>query len=99
MSNKLPQLIIMLSGATLIVIGVVLLVLQLSTELNQPAFIPETRSLETTPTGGFKLTTTYVGLVVLVIGATLEIVGYVASTPWRVPRSDQSASDGGRSVS
>lgn len=82
-SDRMPQLIIMLSGAVLIVIGTVLVFVQLMHEMNQPAFAPPTRALETTPTGGIQLSTTYVGLVVLAIGAALEIVGYVASTPWR----------------
>ena len=83
MSKNLPQIIIMLSGAILIVVGLVLVALQFQHDTNMPAHAPDTRVLETTPTGGLKLTTTYVGLIVLGIGAALEIVGYVAALPWR----------------
>jgi uncharacterized membrane protein len=83
-SENVPQLVIMLSGAVLMVVGVVLVVVQLAHELSLPTFSGgATRSVETSPTGGIKLSTTYVGLVVLAIGAALEIVGYVAATPWR----------------
>lgn len=91
-SETLPQLIIMLSGAALMVVGVVLVIVQLTHELNTPGFAGSSRSLETTPTGGIKLSTTYVGLVILAIGAALEIVGYVASRPWS--RRDLDRSEG-----
>ena len=90
MGEKLPQLIIMLSGAALMVVGVVLIVVQLAHELNAPAFEATSRTLETTPTGGIRLSTTYVGLVVLALGAALEIVGFVASRPWSGPGRNRS---------
>jgi energy-converting hydrogenase Eha subunit E len=87
MSEKVPQLIIMLSGAALIVVGVILVILQLNHELALSSFNPSSRALQTSPTGGLQLATTYVGLIVLAIGATLEIVGFVAASPWRSSRS------------
>jgi uncharacterized membrane protein len=83
MKDKLPQLMIMISGVALILAGLVLVVLQIQHEMSMPSFTPAPRSIETTPTGGIKLSTTYVGLVVMAIGAALEIVGFVAATPWR----------------
>jgi hypothetical protein len=75
----------MLSGAILIAVGVVLIAVQFQHDLNIPNFTPSPRILETSPTGGLKLSTTYVGLIVVGIGAALEIAGYVAATPWRKP--------------
>lgn len=82
MNRQLPQLIIMISGALLIVVGIVLVAIQMG-DMTLADAPRRTRSIETTPSGGIKLTTTYVGLVVMVIGAALEIVGYLGATPWR----------------
>ena len=90
--DRIPQLIVMLSGAALLVAGLVLVVVQLAVEMNAPTFVPSTRSIETSATGGIKLRTTYVGLVVMAIGAALEIVGYVATVPWR-SRADAKGPD------
>lgn len=87
MSKNLPQILIMLSGAILIVVGVVLIVVQFQHELAAPTISAFPRSLETSPSGGIKLVTTYVGLIVVGIGAALETVGYVATTPWRAGRA------------
>ena len=71
-----------LRGA-LIVVGVVLIAVQLAYELSAPDFTPNIRQLEVERGGRLKLGTSYIGLVVLDIGAVLETVGYVASTPWK----------------
>jgi uncharacterized membrane protein len=84
MSQRWPQLVIMISGAVLMLVSIILIAVQFSHELTQPEFAPRTRSLEAAPyEGALKLTTNYVGLVVIALGALLEIVGYVATLPWR----------------
>jgi uncharacterized membrane protein len=84
MSQRWPQLIIMISGAVLMLVSIILIAVQFSHELAQPEFAPRTRSLEAASyEGALKLTTNYIGLVVIAPGALLEIVGYVATLPWR----------------
>lgn len=89
MNDRTPQLIIMLSGAALIIAGLVLIAVQFYQEVLavEPRTQLPTRTIETDPSGGLKLTTTYVGLVVVAIGALLETVGYLAALPWRRPGS------------
>lgn len=82
-SDRTPQLVIMVSGAALIVTGLVLITVQFYQEVLVLGSRPASRSIETDPSGGLKLTTTYVGLVVVAIGALLETVGYLAALPWR----------------
>ena len=81
------QRIIMLSGAVLIVAGIGLIIAQMWIEVTQPqhAFSQRGASLEG---AGTKATvqTTYVGLIIVFVGAFLEIVGYVASRPWKSPQ-------------
>jgi uncharacterized membrane protein len=70
-------------GAVLILIGVVLIAFQFQHELSHDV-VAASRSLAIDPqTGRLELMTTYVGLVVVAIGAALVIVGFVATTPWR----------------
>jgi uncharacterized membrane protein len=83
--HRTPQLIIMLSGAVLIVAGLALIAVQFNQEVLISGSRPASRTIETDPSGGLKLTTTYVGLVVVAIGALLETVGYLAGLPWRRP--------------
>lgn len=81
---KQAQLIIMLSGALLIVVGIGLIVAQMWIEVTIPTqeFARRGASLEGAGTKA-SVQTTYVGLIVLFVGAFLEIVGYVAGRPWK----------------
>lgn len=83
MGRVTAQVIIMLSGAALIVVGVVLVVLQFQHQLSMPDFVPRTRSVRVQPTGAFDIKATHAGLVLVAIGAFLEAVGYMATVPWR----------------
>jgi uncharacterized membrane protein len=88
MSRTLPQLIIMLSGAALIVVGVVLVALQLHNEAqavhmaSQP-FDPREQRILVDPGKGVDLTTRFVGLEIIIVGAALEIAGFLGLKPWR----------------
>jgi uncharacterized membrane protein len=88
MIDRLPQIIIMLSGAALIIIGLVFVGIQFQHEW-VPGFVPPPKGIETSPTGALELTTTHVGLIIIAIGACLEIVGYFAAMPrkHRLPHS------------
>lgn len=74
----------MLSGALLIVVGIGLVIGQMWIEVTIPAtqFDPRGATFEG---AGAKASvqTTYVGLIVLFVGALLEIIGYVAGKPWK----------------
>jgi hypothetical protein len=78
------QLIIMLSGALLIVVGIGLIIAQMWIEVTIPAheFAQRGATLEGAGTKT-SVQTTYVGLIVLFVGAFLEIIGYVTSSPWK----------------
>jgi hypothetical protein len=73
MKRNLPQMIIMVSGATLLVCGIGLIMYQLVMQLGMPA---NPRKLELN-SQGLSLVTNYVGLVVVAIGALLEVCGFV----------------------
>lgn len=88
MRNQVPQLIIMLSGAALITVGIMLVIMQFAHEMQLPQYMPSTRGLEFGPAEGIKLSTTYVGLILVGIGAFLEVVGFGATIPWK--QSDRS---------
>ena len=77
------QLIIMLSGALLIVVGIGLIIVQMWIEVTMPAhdFAQRGAMLEGAGTKA-SVQTTYVGVIVLFLGAFLEIIGYVAGKPW-----------------
>jgi hypothetical protein len=79
-----PQLIIMLSGVLCILVGLGLVVAQMWIEVTNPAHTFAQRGA-TMEGAGIKTSvqTTYVGLIVLLIGAFLETVSYVASRPWK----------------
>ena len=78
------QLIIMLSGALLIVVGIGLIIAQMWVEVSIPAheFAHRSATFEGAGTKA-SVQTTYVGLIVLFVGAFLEIIGYVAGKPWK----------------
>jgi hypothetical protein len=85
MKNNAPQLIIMLSGAALILAGIALIVWQMQHEFATPNFVPEGRS-GTLNTSGFTVTTTHDGIIISFVGALLEIIGYIGAVPWRSGR-------------
>jgi hypothetical protein len=77
MSRHLPQLIILISGAVLIIFGIGLVTTQLVQEILFKADVP---FCEVNFSGtGFKLNTHYAGLSLAGIGAFLEIVGWLGS--------------------
>lgn len=81
----MSQLILMISGVALILIGVVLVIVQMSLEFKHPNQKHPGRSVDVT--GPFKtkatLNTTYPGLVMIFLGTLLEIAGYLATAPWK----------------
>jgi len=81
----MPQLIIIVSGAVLIVAGIVLVTFQMVVQLKRPKAKFASRSVDLG--GPFKtkaaLKTTYAGLVMILLGVVMEIVGYLATAPWR----------------
>lgn len=78
-----PQMMIMLTGAFLIIVGVGLIVFQMWVETTSPGIQFNPRSLNIEGVGAkASITTTYVGLIIAAIGSVLEIVGYLASKPW-----------------
>lgn len=77
-----PQVIIMWSGVVLIALGVILISVQMVLQIAVPAFEAPSRSLGLEGLGAkASVQTTYVGLVLVVVGAFLEIVGYVGARP------------------
>lgn len=79
------QLIIMISGAGLIIVGTILVVFQMILQVKFPEVRFPPREINVS--GPFKtkagLRTTYSGLVMIVVGALMEIIGYLATTPWK----------------
>jgi hypothetical protein len=90
MRNKLPQAILLWSGVILIVVGISGVIVQ--EILGPPPWNVPPRSdaaltrmanqLSASPQG-FGVTTSYVGLELIIVGAVLEIAGYLGSVPWR----------------
>lgn len=70
---RFSQLTVMGSGLALIVVGLVLTILQFSRNMRRGDFTARSLSAGTE---GVSLSTTYVGLIMVVIGALLEAVGY-----------------------
>ena len=88
--RNLPQSIIMLSGVVLIVFGLTAIGFQMIADWRKPAGTPPqaiglSQSL-TASSSQFQVTTHYVGMELVVIGAVLEIVGYLGLGPWRKPK-------------
>jgi uncharacterized membrane protein len=80
------QLIVVCSGALLIVGGLSLIIAQFWLEASLAADGPQFPSRSANVEAGgiaASVQTTYVGLVVLVVGAVLEVVGFLATRPWR----------------
>jgi uncharacterized membrane protein len=87
MTRGLPQLIIMISGAVLIAAGLFFVALQFQNEtraariLSQPVD-PMSQHMAVDPGKGVDLSTRFVGLEIVVVGAVLEIVGFLGLKPW-----------------
>jgi hypothetical protein len=80
-----PQALIMASGATLIFVGIVAVCFQSYSEIMaSPAVTasPLSQTLSARPTN-FSVTTRFPGIELIIIGALLEIVGYVGTRPWK----------------
>jgi hypothetical protein len=78
MKNDIPQLIIMVSGAVLIVLGIALVIPQFYIEMQIYAQLKSIGASGFDASKGIHISTSYVGVMVLGTGATLEIVGYVS---------------------
>lgn len=81
----MPQLIIIVSGAVLMLTGIVLVAIEMRIQQGQPVEKRATRSFNVS--GPFKtkasLKTTYAGLVMILLGVAMEVVGYLATAPWK----------------
>jgi len=75
--DVVPRLIIMISGAILIVIGVVFVGLQMHFQ----GLYEESHGLEVGP-AIFMYKSKYVGMGMVAIGAVLEVVGYLTPAKW-----------------
>ena len=76
------QALIMWSGVALICAGVILIGAQIWIQVNVPTFQAQSRSLGVEGLGTkASLQTTYIGLVLVVVGAFLEIIGYLGARP------------------
>lgn len=88
MNRTLPQLIIMLSGAALMIVGVVLVAYQVLDERHAARMAsmpvdPNSQHMLVDPSKGVDLSTRFVGLEIIVIGAVLEIAGFLGLRPWK----------------
>ena len=78
-----PQWLIMATGVALVAVGVVLIVAQIWLQITLPEVQFPSRSANLEGVGAkASVTTTYVGLVLVVIGAFLEVIGFIGSKPW-----------------
>jgi hypothetical protein len=77
------QLIIMWSGAALLAVGIILIIPQFYIEMTIYSQLKSAGLSSFDASKGIHLDTHYVGVMILAIGATLEIVGYVSTLPWK----------------
>ena len=82
MNRHWPQLIIVISGAVLIAVGILAICAQMYTEFMSGSFPGGFSSLEAIP-AHFKVSTSYVGIELVILGVVLEIVGYIGTGPWK----------------
>ena len=83
LNRDIAQLIIMISGAVLLTVGIIMIIPQFCIEMWIYYKSATISPSQFDASKGIKLGTQYVGVMVLAIGATLEIVGYVSTLPWR----------------
>ena len=83
-----PQMLIMFSGALLILCGIPMVVYQSYSEITskRSGFAPQSASV--TPSQ-LSVTTRFPGIELVAIGALLEIVGYLGTQPWKGPSPPQ----------
>jgi len=88
-SSNWPQATIMFTGAALIGLGILAIGLQLVVEIMDGALsrAPTSQSIAVSP-NNLAAGTRFVGLELIIVGALLEIVGYLATKPWKA-QSDQ----------
>ena len=76
------QAVIMWSGVALICAGILLVGAQIWIQIYVPTFQAASRSLGVEGLGTkASLQTTYIGLILVVLGAFLEIIGYLGARP------------------
>jgi hypothetical protein len=80
--NQWPQAIILISGAILILIGIIAVCLQSYHEV-MAGPVTQTNDLSVWLNTRLKVTTRFPGIEMIVIGSFLEIVGYLGARPWR----------------
>jgi uncharacterized membrane protein len=83
MRKDISQLIIMTSGAVLIVVGIGLIIPQFYIEMSIYAQIKSIGPSGFDASRGLHISTSYVGVMVLGLGAVLEIIGYISVVPWK----------------
>lgn len=83
MARRLPQLIILVSGAVLIGIGIVAISAQMISEFMHNSPVGRNMSAIEMFPGRASVSTSYVGIELVVIGAVLEMVGFIGSGPWK----------------
>jgi hypothetical protein len=78
-----PQALIMISGATLILVGIIAVYFQGYSEIMAATGgqMQQQQQLSAQPTN-FSVKTRFPGIELIIIGALLEVVGYVGARPW-----------------
>jgi hypothetical protein len=86
MKDRWPQALIMISGLLLIVLGLLATGAQLGVELLGPPTssqqVQQSQQIIVSP-NQLDASTRFVGLELVLVGALLEIVGYVGTRPWK----------------
>ncbi|MEA2839320.1 MAG: hypothetical protein QOF41_650 [Methylobacteriaceae bacterium] len=82
--SRWPQALIMGSGLLLILLGIAAIALQLWTEIlaGPNTGQPISQKIVVSP-NELGASTRFVGLELILVGALLEIVGYISTWPWR----------------
>jgi hypothetical protein len=90
--KRWPQAIMMISGAALITVGVLFIGAQLVLEFTRSP--PVAASVPTPPSqriivssSQVDATTRFVGLELVIVGAVLQVIGFVSARPW-IARKD-----------
>lgn len=91
-----PQKVVLWTGAALILTGLALVVAQFWVQMGAPETNFPTRSLTIEGAGAKAgVNTTYVGLALVVVGAFLESLAFVATKPWQRELGDAKSDSGG----
>jgi hypothetical protein len=85
MKRDWSQITIMLSGTFLVIFGAATVLFQVLGQANTPTAMPQSMQASTT---GFITTTHYVGLEIIVVGAVLQIVGFLGRSKKNAAPSD-----------